>query len=54
LETSLQTAFSGFNTKHGELITIHLDNAGPATSCFVTLHYDSIVELRDSGAVLIE
>jgi hypothetical protein len=54
LEKSLGVSYTGENTKHGELITIHLKNTGGAQYAFVTLHYDAILELRDTGCVLIE
>eukprot|EP00972_Heterocapsa_arctica_P111655 16427310-Heterocapsa_arctica.AAC.1 len=55
------SGFSGLNTKNGDLLTISFrgcDFAGDADSVpqkvFVALHYDAIINIKDSGAEAIK
>ena len=58
-EKVLEAAFTGLNTKAGDLMTIKLKPADAANmgnnspkKMFVTLHSDQIMEIRESGVVI--
>ena len=56
-EKVLDAAWTGLNTKTGQLLTINLKGANATidscimtTKMYITLHSDNILEIRDSGA----
>eukprot|EP00972_Heterocapsa_arctica_P055254 8152908-Heterocapsa_arctica.AAC.1 len=53
--------FTGLNTKSGDLLTVNCrdcDYDGQATTVpskvFIALHYDAIINIRDSGVEMLE
>ena len=57
-EKNLGSAFTGINTKAGSLLTVKLKSSVPSANMpdtmFVTLHYDSILQIGDSGIQVFE
>ena len=57
-EKNLGSAFTGINTKAGSLLTVKLKTSAPDTSMpdtmYVTLHFDSILQIGDSGIQVFE
>ena len=57
-EKMLGTAFSGMNIKTGSLMTLEMKSAAPSAimpdTCYLTLHFDSILSIRDSGIEVFE
>ena len=55
-EKILSAAFSGYNTKSGDLITLALENNGLANGDRIhsVLHYDAILNIRDSGVEMLD
>ena len=52
-EKMLGTAFSGINIKTGRLMTLKMKSTAAAAqmpdTCYLVLHFDSILSIRDSG-----
>ena len=62
MEKSVGEVFSGMNTKAGDLITVNFkdcqhSSVNSASSIpsrmYVALHYDAVLNIRDSGAGLL-
>jgi len=57
-EKNLGSAFTGINTKSGSLLTVKLkssvDSAVMPDTMYVTLHFDSILQIGDSGVQVFE
>ena len=57
-EKMLGTAFSGINIKTGSLMTLKMKSAAPTAAmpdtCYLVLHFDSILSIRDSGIEVFE
>jgi hypothetical protein len=57
-EKMLGTAFSGINIKTGSLMTLKMKSTAPVEcmpdSCYLVLHFDSILSIRDSGIEVFE
>ena len=57
-EKMLGTAFSGINIKTGSLMTLKMKSTAPAAdmpdTCYLVLHFDSILSIRDSGVEVFE
>ena len=57
-EKMLGTAFSGINIKTGSLMTLKMKSTAPAAdmpdTCYLVLHFDSILSIRDSGIEVFE
>ena len=57
-EKMLGSAFSGINIKTGSLMTLKMKSAAPNLAmpdmCYITLHFDSILSIRDSGCEVFE
>ena len=60
-EKNLGSAFTGLNIKQGSLINLKMKAVGSAVatanmpdSVYVTLHFDSILPIRDSGVEIFE
>ena len=57
-EKMLGTAFSGINIKTGSLMTLKMKSAAPTAqmpdTCYLVLHFDSILSIRDSGIEVFE
>ena len=51
-----RSAFTGYNSKAGDLLSIRLSSTGLAATdnFFTLLHYDSILNVSDSGATVLE
>ena len=61
-EKTLQAGWTGISTKSGDLLTIKMESvctsAGTtpkyAEKVFVTLSYDAILQIQDSGVTVLE
>jgi hypothetical protein len=55
-EKMLGTAFSGTNIKTGSLMTLKMktNSPYPADQCYMVMHFDSILSIRDSGIEVFE
>ena len=53
-EKVLGASFTGYNSKAGDLLTVSLKKTGAPTKVFTTLHYDSILNVMDSGVQVLE
>ena len=57
-EKMLGSAFSGINIKTGSLMTLKMKSAALNNEmpdmCYITLHFDSILSIRDSGVEVFE
>ena len=57
-EKMLGTAFSGINIKTGSLMTLKMKSTSPSAdmpdTCYLVLHFDSILSIRDSGIEVFE
>ena len=55
-EKVLGAAFTGYNSKAGDLLTLRITNTGLAVTdrIFTLLHYDSILNVSDSGVTVLE
>ena len=57
-EKMLGTAFSGINIKTGSLMTLKMKSAANVSAmpdtCYLVLHFDSILSIRDSGIEVFE
>ena len=57
-EKMLGSAFSGLNIKTGSLMTLKMksnaSNTAMPDTCYITLHFDSILSIRDSGIEIFE
>jgi hypothetical protein len=57
-EKNLGSAFTGINTKAGSSLTVKLKSAAPDAympdTMYVTLHFDSILQISDSGVQVFE
>ena len=61
-EKTLQAGWTGISTKAGDLLTIKMENVGTsagttpkyAEKVFVTLSYDAILQIQDSGVTVLE
>ena len=51
-----RSAFTGYNSKAGDLLTLRITNTGLAVTdrIFTLLHYDSILNVSDSGVTVLE
>jgi hypothetical protein len=58
LEKSLQADFTGYNSKHGDIMTVHVKNTNfqGATNArvYVTIFYDAIVNVSDVGINILD
>jgi hypothetical protein len=58
LEKTLQADFTGYNSKHGDIMTVHVKNSGfqGATNArvYITIFYDSIVQVSDVGIQILD
>ena len=57
-EKNLGSSFTGINIKQGSLMTLKMKSNAPnlamPDSCYMVLHYDSIMSIRDSGIEIFE
>jgi len=57
-EKMLGSAFTGINIKTGSLMTLKMKSTAPAAdmpdTCYLVLHFDSILSIRDSGIEVFE
>ena len=61
-ERTLGASWTGLSTKAGDLLTINMENVGTsagtipkyAEKVFVTLSYDAILQIQDSGVTVLE
>ena len=57
-EKMLGTAFSGLNIKTGSLMTLKMKSTTASTNmpdtCYLVMHFDSILSIRDSGCEVFE
>jgi hypothetical protein len=58
LEKTLQADFTGYNSKHGDIMTVHVKNSDfqGATNArvYVTIFYDGIVNVSDVGVRILD
>ena len=57
-EKNLGSSFTGINIKQGSLMTLKMKSTAPnlamPDSCYMVLHFDSILSIRDSGIEVFE
>ena len=57
-ERMIGSSFSGINIKSGSLMTLKMKSAALSSEmpdmCYITLHFDSILSIRDSGVEVFE
>jgi hypothetical protein len=57
-EKSLDASFTGFNSKHGDIMTVHVKNSGfqAATNSrvYVTIFYDAVVNVSNVGVQILD
>ena len=58
LEKIINSSFTGVSTKAGDLLSLRmkgigLNNSG-ITHCFITLHYDVMLTIRDIGCEVLD
>ena len=54
LERVINSSFTGFNTKAGDLVNLRFKNLNNITHITTTLHYDVLLNIRDIGCEVLD